>query len=220
MVTNQNKEATPPAEPAPVTSIQKPSSDPLLEKYKSKRPPTIAGVETRSESYPILRMSEVKDYLRLHHDEELYWSPELCFVRVPIKGQNKDLLHLIDEDLAVKYLSSGKILRFRLALATKPHDVFFLCHLPTQNLDNSWNESILKAAEKAKRQWTEVTSLKAAGKDYYKIDHAEDAGAFPEPNWPSQSLGVIIVNAFADRNIDRHDHPALLRLRGAGQSLS
>ena len=66
-------------------------------------------------------------------------------------------MHCIDEDIAVANVSSGKILRFRLVLATKPLDVFFLCQLPTQNLDNSWNESVLKAAEQAKRQWIEVT---------------------------------------------------------------
>ena len=203
-----------------MTSIIKPSNDPLLEKLKSKKPPTIAGVDTNSESYPHCKMSEVKDFLRLHPDEEYYWSPELCFVKVPIKGQKNDLLHCIDEDIAVANLSSGKILRFRLALATKPHDVFFLCHLPTQNLDNSWNESVLKAAEQAKRQWIEVTSRKAEGKDYYKVDSARDADAFPEPKWPSQSMGVIIINAFAGRYIDREDHPALLRLVGARQSMS
>ena len=125
-----NKKLTPEQTPEQAPKIIKPSDDPLLEKLKSKKPPTIAGVDTNSELYPYLRMPEAKDFLRLHPDEEYYWSPELCFVRVPIKGQNKDLLHLIDEDIAVANLSSGKILRFRLALATKPHDVFFLCHLP------------------------------------------------------------------------------------------
>ena len=219
MEESTKKKATPPEVLAPVTSIVKPSNDPLLEKLKSKKPPTIAGVDTNSKSYPHCRMSEVKDFLRLHPDEEYYWSPELCFVKVPVKGQSKDLLHCIDEDIAVANVSSGKILRFRLALATKPHDVFFLCHLPTQNLDNSWNESVLKAAEQAKRQWIEVTSRKAEGKDYYKVDSARDADAFPEPKWPSQSMGVIIINAFAGRYIDREDHPALLRLVGAKQSM-
>ena len=37
-----------------------------------------------------------------------YWSPELCFVNVPIKGQKRDTLHLIDEDLAMRYLPSGE----------------------------------------------------------------------------------------------------------------
>ena len=75
--------------------------------------------------------------MRLHPDEETYWSHELCFVNVPIKGQKRDTLHLIDEDLAMRYLPSGKIQRFRLALATKPFDVFFLCHVPSRNLTTS-----------------------------------------------------------------------------------
>ena len=38
---------------------------------------------------------------------------------------------------------SKKIKRQRLALASKPHDVFFLCIVPSQNLDNSWNATAL-----------------------------------------------------------------------------
>ena len=63
--------------------------------------------------------------MRLHPDEENYWSDELCFVNVPIKGQKRDTLHLIDEELAMRYLPSGAISRCRLALAAKPYDVFF-----------------------------------------------------------------------------------------------
>ena len=61
----------------------------LLEKLKSKRPRTIAGVDTNSELNPLLRMVEANDYLRLHPNEEYYWTPELCFVTVPIKGQKQ-----------------------------------------------------------------------------------------------------------------------------------
>ena len=78
----------------------------------------------------------------MHPDEE-YWSDELCFVNVPIKGQKHDTLHLIEEDLAMRYLPSARIQRFRVALAAKPCDVFFLCIVPTQNIDNSWVSSNL-----------------------------------------------------------------------------
>jgi hypothetical protein len=71
-------------------------------------------------------------------------------VHVPIKGQKRDLLHLINEELAECYLPSDRIQRFRLALATKPYDVFFLCHVPSQNLDNAWNDSNLRACHQAK----------------------------------------------------------------------
>ena len=65
-------------------------------------------------------MAAANDLVRLHPDEENYWSAELCFVDVPIKGQKHNTLHLIDEDLAFRFLEAGEIKRFRLALASKP----------------------------------------------------------------------------------------------------
>jgi hypothetical protein len=41
----------------------------------------------------------------------------------------------------------------------------------------------------------------------------------PEPKWPTQSLDELIDKAFDGRQIDREDHPALLRLIGARQVL-
>jgi hypothetical protein len=96
-----------------------------LDKFRSKRSPAIAGVETLLTALPHYSMSQAKDFVRLHPDEENYWSPEFCFVHVPIKGQKRETLHLIEEELGVRHLPSGRILRFRLALATKPNDVFF-----------------------------------------------------------------------------------------------
>ena len=113
-----------------------------LNKFKSEQGPTAANVETLLTGLPHHSISQAKDYARLHPDEKNYWSPELCFVNVPIKGQKRDTLHLINEALAKKHLPPAKILRFRLALATKPHDIFFLCHVPTRNTDNSWNEVV------------------------------------------------------------------------------
>jgi hypothetical protein len=124
-------------------TIEKPAAG-GLERFKSKRPPNIANVETLLTALPHFKIGESGDFVRLHPRDE-YWSPEYCFVNVPIIGQKRDLLHLIDEELAMKYLSTKKIQRFRLALATKPHDNFFLCHVPSQNLDNPWNDQALKA---------------------------------------------------------------------------
>jgi hypothetical protein len=113
-------------EPVEPMSIAKPASS-GLDAFKSKRAPTIAGVETLLAALPLSAMSEAKDWVRLHPDAENYWSQELCFVGVPIKGDPKDQLHLIAEDLAMQHLPSGRIQRFRLALASKPDDRFFLC---------------------------------------------------------------------------------------------
>jgi hypothetical protein len=191
-----------------------------LDKFKSKRASTIANVETLQSPLPLHNMAAAKDFVRLHPDEEKYWSDELCFVKVPIKGQKSSTLHLIDEDIAVKFLESGDILRFRLVLASKPNDVFFLCEVPTRNLDNSWNNTNKDGCEKAKTLWTKATSQKAEGVESYKITFARNPQAFDAPNWPTQSLGELIERAFAGRMIETEDHPALLRKIGEKQSLS
>ena len=153
MVTTQKKEATTPdteqSAPAPVTSIQKPAGF-SLDRFKSKRAASVAGLDNLVDGMPHFPVGQVKDFFRTHPNEEEYWSSELCFVPVPIKGQKRDTLHLIDEDLAMDYLPSGKIKRFRLALATKPFDVFFFIEVPSQNLDNGWNTSAIAACEQAK----------------------------------------------------------------------
>ena len=96
-----------------------------LERFKSKRSPSINGVETLLTALPHHPISQAKDFVRLHPNPA-YWSPELCFVNVPAKGQKRDTLHMIDEDLALRRLPSGLLTYFRLVLAAKPSDVFFL----------------------------------------------------------------------------------------------
>jgi len=215
----------------PVEKIEAPTSEensvPIvkpdefnLDKFKAKRTATVANVETLQSPLPVHNMAAAKDFVRLHPDEENYWSAELCFVDVPIKGQKHNTLHLIDEDLALRFLEAGEIKRFRLALATKPGDVFFLCEVPTQNLDNAWNISNLEACGKAKMLWTKAISRKSEGVENYKITFAKEPDAFRDPDWPKQSLGELIARAFAGRMIETEDHPALLRKIGARQSLS
>jgi hypothetical protein len=148
-----------------VAPIAKPASKFSLDKFKSKRSAAIGNVETLLTGLPYHNAAAAKDFIRLHPDEENYWTAELCFVNVPIKGQKRDTLHLIDEDIAIKYLPSGKILRFRLALAAKPFDVFFLCEIPTRNEDNAWNVSNIAACQQAKTAWVQVTSRKDEGVD-------------------------------------------------------
>ena len=103
MVSDAKKEATAPeaeqSAPAPVTSIQKPAAF-SLDRFKSKRAASVAGLDNLVDGMPHFPVGQVKDFFRTHPNEEEYWSSELCFVPVPIKGQKRDTLHLIDEDLA------------------------------------------------------------------------------------------------------------------------
>ena len=207
-----------PADEVPM-SIAKPTKS-QLDMFKSTRDPSIAGVETLLTALPHHKLSEAKDWVRLHPEEEHYWSAELCFVTVPIKGQKRDLLHLINEDLAKRYLPSNQIQRFRLALATKPHDAFFLCHVPSQNLDNIWNETSLRACLQGKVKWVQATSRKGENAEGYQITYARDQDSFPQPSWPKQTLDELILVTFDGRMIDSDNHPGLLRLIGAKQSLA
>jgi hypothetical protein len=191
-----------------------------LDRFTSKSASTVANVETLQTALPHYTISQAKDFVRLHSDETKYWSPELCFVNVPIKGQKNTILHPIDEALAMRFLPSAMILRFRLALATKPYDIFFLCHVPTRNEGNTWNDSNRQACEQAKTLWVLVTSRKAEGVEAYKIDASRDPDAFPEPKWPSQTLNELIYVTYAGRMIVTEDHPGLLRLIGKKQIVS
>jgi hypothetical protein len=199
--------------PAPMSIAKPPTFN--VDKFKTTRAATIAGVETLQTALPVHKISAAKDFVRLHPDEDNYWSQELCFCSVPIKGQKTETLNLIEETLAMTHLPSALILRFRLALASKPWDTFFLCQVPTTNLDNTWNVSNVMACANAKARWVLATSRKGEGVDGYKIDFAKDEGAFAEPSWPARSLSELIAVTFAGRMIDRDDHPNLLRLIGA-----
>src|SRR5262249_8684255 len=89
--------------PVATEAIAKPGAFDL-NKFKSKHAAAAAGVETLLTALPHHSISQAKDFVRLHCDEDAYWSPELCFVNVPIKGAKRDSLHLIDEDLAMNFL--------------------------------------------------------------------------------------------------------------------
>ena len=184
---------------------------------RGKQAAAIANVETLLTALPHHSIAQAKDFVRLHPNEDEYWSPELCFVVVPIKGQKNDTLHLIDEELAVRHLPSAKIQRFRLALATKPYDIFFLAHVPTRNADNPWNATNIEACERAKAQWVQASSRREENVDGYKIDFSRDPEAFPQPKWPAQPLNELIERTFAGRMIIEETHPGLLRLIGAKQ---
>jgi hypothetical protein len=197
-----------------VTPITKPAEG-GLERFRSKTAPTIANVGTKVGMLPISSISEAGDFVKVHSNEVTHWSPELCSVRVPTQGARTDVLHLIEEDIAMKYLEAKQVLRFRLALASKPGDKFFLCVVPTVNLENTWNASALEAIEDAKRMWIKAVSRRPEGVDAYRIQYAKDPDAFSEPQWPAESLNALILATFKGHTIDSDEHPGLLRLIGA-----
>jgi hypothetical protein len=220
--------------PKPTTTIVPPPTDdtPLtiakpgefsLDKFRATQPANVAGVAKLLTALPHFRIPQAKDFVRLHPDEDNYWSPVYCFVNVPIKGQAHGTLHLIAEALALQYMSGGGIEKFRLVLASKPHDVFFLAEVPdpAQNPDNIWNITHLAGAAQAKQLWTRLISRRPEGAEGYDVTSVDpDKVAFAEPNWPQQSLSNLIETTFKGRMIMQDNDPGLLRLRGLRQSLT
>ena len=100
----------PPTPPlGPVVKIPKPS---FMSKFKSKRPPDIGGVET------------LLDSTEGHEDRPMPTTSSACIPTKTSTGpascasyrsrsrvQKRDMLHLIDEDIAMEYLPSKKIKR-------------------------------------------------------------------------------------------------------------
>jgi hypothetical protein len=189
--------------------------------FKSDAAPT-AGVETLLAALPHHPLPQANDFARLHPDVENYWSVPLCFVMVPIKGQKRDLLHPIHAKLAA-LLPAKRVQRFRLALATLPYDVFFLCHVPepnNANCDNTWVLSNLEACEQAKTRWVMAVSQKAEGLEHYRIDYTREKDPYPDPRWPPQSLNELIAVTFRGRMITQETDPAFARLVGAKPTAS
>ena len=212
--------ANPEPEPESKLSISKPDEKFNLDRFKSKRTAKMANVGVLPTQLEFHRIADANDFVRLHPDKEKYWSGELCFVHVPIVGVKKDNIHLIDDDLAAEYLQPRKIIRCRVALATKPYDVFFLAQVPSTNLDNSWNESNLRGCSESTTRWVLLESRKAEGYENYKITYAKNEDAFPLPKWPKQSLEELISIKFTGRIIDNENSPGLIRLIGAKQEIS
>jgi hypothetical protein len=190
-----------------------------MDKFRSMGE-TNAGVETLQAGLPVMRIGEVKDWVRLHPDTDNYWSPELCFVNVPIKGSKKETLHLISKEMAESFLAPGRVKRWRLALASCPHDSFFLCIVPTRNLDNTYNADSVSACERAKTLWVMASSMGNEGVEGYKIENARHQDAYADPKWPKQALWDLISAAFRGRMIEDENNAALHRLIGARQNVS
>jgi hypothetical protein len=201
--------------------IPKPDDNFNLDDFKSNV--DTSGVGTLLGALSHHKLADAGDFVRLHPNEATHWTSELCFLSVPIVGQNRDALHLIKKEVAIRnQLPLGRLSFFRLALASKPFDQFFLCHVPSRNLDNTFNNDSVRGCQIAKERWVMAVSKRKEGKneDGYKLTPALDQDVFLEPKWPKEGLRELI-NATFDENhrITTDDHPGLLRVLGKKQLL-
>jgi hypothetical protein len=199
--------------------IEKPAPTWTLADFKSVRNEEKAEITKEPTPLPVIRAPHVNDFVRLHEDTENYWSDELSFVTVPVKGEKTGTLHLILPNIA-RLLPPKKVEHSRLALASKPFDEFFLCRVPTRGIETSaWAMSEALACEEVTTRWAIVYSLRSEGIERYGTRHADDNEFVPPPKWPTQSLQEIITITFGDGShtsniITDSEHPGLSRLLG------
>ena len=72
-----------------------------LDKFKSTRAATMANVETLLSGLPHHKISDAKDFVRLHATERAYWSDELCFVNVPT-NPNTEATQAANEQTSIR----------------------------------------------------------------------------------------------------------------------
>jgi hypothetical protein len=205
---------TPPTEP-----IAQPDDELDISRFSADDPykPEMSGVRTVLQRLDMLTLSDARDWV-LVCDNPAYITPPLMFISVPVQGQKHNAVHLIDKAVALRNCDDREIEQYRLVLAARPHDRFFLAKVPCANLENSWNESMLRAVEYAKQRWCKVLSQRAQGHDRYATKDVRDnrsppPGPYGVPNWPTQTMGQIMKATFTDPVLD-DNHPALLRLVG------
>ena len=117
-----------------ITSLRSRSRPTRVDKFKSKRAATSYGVDNLVDGCLIRRLENSQGLLPPPPGRGRVLVGRIVLRHGSGERLERNSLHLIAEDLAVEYLPSGKVLRFRLALGSKPYDVFFLAHVPSQNL--------------------------------------------------------------------------------------
>ena len=109
----------------------------------------------------------------------------------------------------VVHLLEGRVRTSDLRLAVDQHGDWFLWDLGLS--DNSWAQSARAAAKTAETEWVKLVSKSKS----YETRKLKDPSKYPEPRWPDIGMAEILKIAFAERIIDRPDHPAIREHQGA-----
>ncbi len=164
----------------------------------------LADVKPILATVPV-RKPNKQDYVRVHASEDY----QLTTALLELKDERET--YLVGPDIRQELF--GELVSVTIFTAINRQGVVFLwpCRLPDETgRSNSWHESALEAAERAKTKWTRIASDMSLGA--YRIWEA--SGELPDPEWPEQSLRDLLAIAFKGRHIEAHDHAVLKRLRG------
>ena len=125
----------------------------------------------------------------MHPSEDEYWTPRCVSSRCRSRAPSATCCTPSTTISRCSICRPKKIKRLRLALATKPNNVFFWCSVPSQNLDNAYNADAIKACYKAQTHWIQALSRQAEKVEGYEIKFARDQDAFVAHEWPKRFQG-------------------------------
>jgi hypothetical protein len=195
----------------------------------------ISGVDAGSDRTDVDPFTNL-DRLRLRQDFETSGAAKKLLTTVPVRKPGRQdfvrvhpdaghvgdfaLVELKDDGevfLVVPELQGellGEWAPVRLFTAVNRQGVVFLWPVrlpdPETGRGNSWHESALDAAERAKTSWIRLASNRSLGA--YEIFEA--AANLGDPTWPEAPFPELLKIGFRDRIVDREDHPLIARLRG------
>ena len=163
-----------------------------------------SGVKKLLTTVPV-RKPNRQDFVRVHHDS----SYVLDTMLLNLKEERETYL------VAPSFREEipQELTHTRLALATNRQKVLFLWQLRlpgSSGKTDAWSMSALEAYEEAKKNWVRISANMSLGA--YEIYEA--LGKLSDPEWPDESMDVIVRIAFRNSFIDSYDHPVLRRLRG------
>lgn len=98
-----------------------------------------------------------------------------------------------------------------LAITRQNVPMIFLAKLPAEGSSgNSWYDTALTAAARAKQKWTRMAADMSLGA--YRLWDSLDE--LQEPSWPDKPFNELLEVAFKNRVIDNTDHPVIKKLMG------
>ena len=147
-------------------------------------------------------------FSRVHPGEDFKW-PALIVTLKESGGNGESFIATPALRSRLGSLASPKILRLAVDNVGTPRLVGVPIIDPNSR-PNSWNDSSVRAVERAESQWVRIESNNIAAQ-YEVIVAKEDLGA---PQWPNQSMQELVLACFDGRIIQNVDHPVIRDLEG------
>ena len=147
-------------------------------------------------------------FVRTHPEHRV----ELGFIELREEGEGREL-SLVHRSIWPKLIDEPTFKRKWLFLAKSSHGVLFLWPVNAPRNDgrpDSWTDSHLEAAGRAREVWIRVYADMAARQYVWR----EAVADMPEPEWPEEDFESVVLKAAKGRIIDREDHPTLRKLWG------